>query len=273
MEWKNIYRGIIMGASDVVPGVSGGTIAVLLGIYDRFIAAINGIFSKEWKKHIGFLIPLAIGVAIAILSLSHIISWLLEQHSGPTYFFFLGLIIGVLPFLFREAEARTRFKGKHIILLMVGFLAVGSLVFFKDPDQGLIITNKTMATYGLLFVSGFFASAAMILPGISGSLVFLIMGVYPTIMDGLSNLDWLLILFTGMGIFLGILSMSKVIHFFLERYRTAAFAMIIGSVIGSIVVIFPGWPIDNKLVFISIATFATGLFVAYLLGKVEYDES
>jgi len=156
---------------------------------------------------------------------------------------------------------------------VVGFLAVVSLVFFKDPDQGLIITNKTTATYGLLFISGFFASAAMILPGISGSLVFLIMGVYPTIMDGLSNLDWLLILFTGMGIFLGILSMSKVIHFFLERYRTAAFAMIIGSVIGSIVVIFPGWPINNKLAFISIATFAIGLFVAYLLGKVEYDEN
>src|SRR5690625_3110049 len=116
MEWKNIYRGLIMGASDVVPGVSGGTMAVLLGIYDRFIAAIDGIVSKEWRKHIGFLIPLGIGVAVAILSLSHVISWLLEQHSRPTYFFFLGLIIGVLPFLFREAEARTRFKDRKSVV-------------------------------------------------------------------------------------------------------------------------------------------------------------
>src|SRR5690625_8009827 len=110
MEWKNIYRGIIMGASDVVPGVSGGTIAVLLGIYDRFIAAINGIFSKEWKKHIGFLIPLPIGVAIAILSLIPILSWLLEQLSGPPSFFFLVVLFGDQHFLFREAESRTGFK-------------------------------------------------------------------------------------------------------------------------------------------------------------------
>lgn len=273
MEWKNIYRGFVMGASDVIPGVSGGTIAVLLGIYDRFIAAINGIFSKQWKKHLEFLIPLGIGVAIAILSLSHVIGWLVKHHSGPTYFFFLGLIIGVLPLLFREADARARFKSKHILLLIVGLLLVGTLFFFKDPEQGSVIINKTIATYGWLFIAGFFASAAMILPGISGSLVFLIMGVYPTIMHGISNFDWLLILVTGTGIFLGIISMSKVIHFFLERYRTSTFAMIIGSVIGSIFVIFPGWPIDMKLTLISVVTFAIGLFVAYILGKVEYDEA
>lgn len=88
MEWRNIYRGLLMGATDLVPGISGGTIAVLLGIYDRLIAAISGIFSKEWKKHIGFLIPLGLGMVIAIFLLASLIEWLFEHYPGPTQFFF-----------------------------------------------------------------------------------------------------------------------------------------------------------------------------------------
>src|SRR5699024_5672036 len=91
MEWKNIYRGLLMGASDVIPGVSGGTIAVLLGIYDRLIAAINGFFSKEWKKHLTFLIPLGIGMATAVLLLSRVIEWLFNHYPAPTNFFFFIL--------------------------------------------------------------------------------------------------------------------------------------------------------------------------------------
>src|SRR5690625_5145324 len=107
MEWKNLYRGFIMGGTDVIHGVSGGTIAVVLGIYDRLIAAINGIFSKDWKKHLGFLIPLGIGIVTAIFTLAHLMEWLLIYYPGPTFYFFLGLIIGVLPLLFREVDVKT----------------------------------------------------------------------------------------------------------------------------------------------------------------------
>src|SRR5699024_12257851 len=80
MKWRNVYRGFFIGTSDIVPGVSGGTIAVLLGIYDQLIAAITGLFSKEWKKHIGFLLPLVIGAGLAIFSFSHLMEWLLTYH-------------------------------------------------------------------------------------------------------------------------------------------------------------------------------------------------
>src|SRR5690606_23243562 len=154
----------------------GGTIAVLLGIYDRLIAAINGLVSKDWKKQLGFLIPLGIGVVSAILLLSHLIEWLFERHPGPTQFFFLGLIIGILPYLFNQAEVKVNFKVNHYLFLIFGALAVGSMMFLHESD-GMVIENLTLSTYILLFFSGFIASAAMILPGISGSFILLVIGV------------------------------------------------------------------------------------------------
>jgi len=270
MEWKNIYRGMLMGASDVIPGVSGGTIAVLLGIYDRLIAAINGFFSKDWKKHLTFLIPLGIGMAAAVLLLSRVIEWLFNHYPAPTNFFFLGLIIGVLPYLFHKADAKNQFKTKHIILLIIGAVLVGSM-FFLNATEGTVIENKTPATYALLFFSGFIGSAAMILPGISGSFMLLVIGVYPTVISAISNLQLGIMAVVGAGIVIGIVAMSKIINFFLTRFYTGTFAIIIGLVIGSIVVVFPGWPTGTSMILLSVGTFAAGLLVAYILGKVEYE--
>lgn len=270
MEWKNIYRGLFMGASDVVPGVSGGTIAVVLGIYDRLIAAINGFFSKEWKKHFRFLFPLGLGIVFAIFTLSRLMDWLIQNHSIPTFFFFIGLILGVLPLLFREAEARHTFTIFHFILLLVGIIIVSSLLFIKEPDQSALIVDRTFSTYLLLFFSGMLASAAMILPGISGSLILLIIGVYSTVIHAISHLEISVIAVTGVGILFGIIFMSKIIHYFFYRFQTATYAIIIGLVTGSIFVIFPGWPTDPFLLIITILAFTSGLFVAYILGKVEY---
>ncbi len=269
MEWKNIYRGLIMGASDVIPGVSGGTIAVLLGIYDKLITAINGLFSKSWKKQLGFLIPLGIGMAAAVLLLSRVIEWLFEHYPGPTNFFFLGLIIGVLPYLFHKADAKSQFQTKHVLLLVIGVILIGTMLFL-NPSEGTVIEDKTGNTYLLLFVSGFIASAAMILPGISGSFMLLVIGVYPTVISAISNLQLGTMAVIGAGIIIGIGAMSKIINFFLRNYHTGTFAVIIGLVAGSVFVIFPGWPENAAGVGLSVAAFAAGLLAAYVLGRVEY---
>lgn len=268
MHWKNIYRGILMGVSDIVPGVSGGTIAVLLGIYDRLIAAINGLFSKDWKRHLGFLIPLGIGAGLALYTLSHLVGWLLDTHPVPTFFAFIGLIIGVLPFLFHESGAKTNFRLIHYLLLMIGIIIL--ILLPEAPGKGEIIFERTLGVYALLFFAGFIASTAMILPGISGSLILMIIGAFSTVINGLKELDILLILVVGSGILFGLLTMSKVINYFLTHYRTGTFALIIGLVIGSIYVIFPGLPIGTSMWLMSTLTFMLGLLVAYLLGKVEY---
>ncbi|WP_226038171.1 DUF368 domain-containing protein [Aquibacillus saliphilus] len=271
MEWKNIYRGLLMGASDVVPGVSGGTIAVVLGIYEQLIEAINGFFSKEWKRHLGFLIPLGVGILVAIKVLAGLIEWLFEYHPGPTQFAFLGLIIGVLPYLFHKSDAKSNFKAKHILLLFIGAAIVTSMLF-GGSEETEPLTNFTLTSYLWLFMSGFLASAAMILPGVSGSFLLLIIGSYSTVLNAINVLNFNVIAVVGIGILLGILTMSKVIHFFLENYTTGTFAVVIGLVIGSVFVIFPGWPVSAEGLITSVLTFATGLLVAFLLGRIEYKQ-
>ncbi|WP_409252605.1 DUF368 domain-containing protein [Bacillus sp. SCS-153A] len=269
-EWKNIYRGMIMGASDVIPGVSGGTIAVMLGIYDRLIAAINGIFSKEWKQHLRFLIPLGMGVVTSILLLAKLIEWLFEHYPAPTQFLFMGLIIGIIPYLAKKSEMKHTFKQNHYVLLLIGAVVVASMVFFKSEETA-VIENITAGTYIMLFFSGFIASAAMILPGISGSFILLIIGVYSTVISAISNFQLDVIFVVGIGVLLGIVVMSKLIKFFLERYSSATYALIIGLVVGSIVVIYPGIPDSASLIVLSVVTFLGGLFFARVLGRVEYS--
>ncbi|RWZ52289.1 DUF368 domain-containing protein [Halobacillus fulvus] len=267
-EWKNIYRGMLMGASDVVPGVSGGTIAVVLGIYDRLIEAINGIFTREWKKHLRFLIPLGLGVGTSIVLLASLMEWLFEHYPGPTQFFFLGLIIGVLPYLTHKADMKHQFEAKHYLILILGVAIVGSMALFQanetDPIQ-----NFTFSTYILLFFSGFIASSAMILPGISGSFILLIIGVYTTVIGGISNFQLDVIAVVGIGIVIGIIVMSRIVKYFLEHHTSGTFALIIGLVIGSVFVIFPGLP-EGIFWLVSLLTFLGGLLVAWLLGRVEY---
>ncbi len=272
MNWKNVYRGFIMGASELIPGVSSGTIALLLGIYSDLIASINGLFSKRWAKQLPFLIPLGVGMGTALLLLSRGMDWLLANYTEPAYFLFLGIIVGVIPFLFREADAARTFTGKHYALLGLGLLIIASLVFVKDPNQSSVIAEMDTSTYGLLFISGFLASVAMILPGISGSMVFLILGVYPTVINAISDLHVDRMVVISLGIAIGIVLMSRLMHFLLSAYQRGTYAIIIGAVIGSIAVVFPGFAEETSMLIWSVVAFAIGLFIAYILGKIEYKE-
>lgn len=267
MEWRNIYRGMLMGTSDLVPGISGGTIAVVLGIYDRLIQAVDGVFSKEWKKHIGFMIPLFIGIGLAILSLSNLIHMLLEDYNEPTLFFFLGLIIGVIPFLFKQANAKETFTKKHYIIMAISTLLAGSLAFFQPGSPEAWGPSLTGTQFILLFLSGWLASTAMILPGISGSFMLLLVGVYPTVIKALSDFQLIRIGIIAVGIVFGLMVSSKAIHYLFSHYPTYTYSIIIGLVFGSILVLFPGIPAS---IFLSFLTLLVGLLAAYLLGKLEH---
>lgn len=268
MEWKNILRGFAIGIADLIPGVSGGTIAVILGIYDRLIAAISGFFSKEWKRHALFLIPLGLGMVITILSLSRVIDFLLENYFAPTQFFFLGLIIGIIPMLFKELDSRESFKSSYWIAIVIGTILVASMAFIR-PAEADIITNLSPATMALLFFSGWLASMAMLLPGISGSFILLLIGVYPTAIRALSELNIPLILIIGAGVGVGFIVSSKIIRYLLTHKPGITFAVIIGLVLGSLAVVFPGLPESGLQWMLSLVMFAAGWIIVHLLNRVS----
>ncbi|WP_067837595.1 DUF368 domain-containing protein [Amphibacillus sediminis] len=265
MHWKNIYRGFMMGAIDVVPGVSGGTIALVLGIYDQLILSINGLFSKDWRKHLSFLIPLGIGIVSAVWLLSGLLEWLFEHHPKPTQFAFLGLILGVLPYLLKRSGASENFRVTHYLMLLIGVVIAGSLAFLHG-NEAFVIVDIHLREYVFLFFAGFLGSTAMILPGISGSLVLLIIGAYGTVINAVSQLKFDILIVVAAGIGVGIIVMSKIIKYFLTHYAYATYAVVIGLVIGSIFVIFPGWPQTTFELITSAVAFFTGLAVAYLLA-------
>ena len=266
VEWKNIYNGMLMGVSDLIPGVSGGTVAFILGIYDQLLASINGFFSKEWKKHIGFLIPLAIGMGSAILLLSKLIDYLLANHYEPTQFFFLGLIIGVLPFIVNEADVKSQFTGKHYTILTIVAVFLASLAFMSPIETTIITSLSFKSTIGLFF-SGWIASMAMLLPGISGSFILLLLGVYSSVIAAISSLNIPIILVVGAGVVLGFIISSKVISYLLKNHHFMTYAVIIGLIVGSIFVVFPGVPSSTGAMIASVLTFAAGLGITLIFGK------
>ncbi|MCZ8542447.1 DUF368 domain-containing protein [Psychrobacillus psychrodurans] len=268
-DWRNVFRGMAMGISDLIPGVSGGTIAVLLGIYDQFINAISGITTREWKKHIPFLFTLGVGMISAILILSHAVEWLLEEYPEPTNFFFLGLIAGILPFLLKEASSHGMFKTKHIVVFLIGAVLIASMAFFKPIETGNSIETLTPLSIIGLFLAGACASMAMLLPGISGSFILLIIGVYHTAINAITTLNLPIIFIIGSGIAFGFIFSSKGIRFLLSRFPLLMYALILGLVFGSLFVVFPGLTLILSNILLSLGAFFIGLVIAILLGNKE----
>ena len=163
MQWRNLYRGFFIGITDLIPGVSGGTIAFLLGIYDELLTSISGFFSRNWKKYIGFLLPLGIGIGVTLLLFSRVIEYLLKNYYAPTQFFFLGLIIGILPFLTKQVNVKKDFKFIHLLVLLIVATALASLAFI-NPIDDTPITKLTSSNALGLFLAGWAGSMAMLLP-------------------------------------------------------------------------------------------------------------
>ncbi|WP_078552667.1 DUF368 domain-containing protein [Bacillus alkalicellulosilyticus] len=269
IEWKNLFRGMMMGISDLVPGISGGTIAVVLGIYDRFISSISKFFSREWKAQLGFLVPLGTGMVGAIFLLAHLITWLLSTYAQPTYFFFLGLIAGILPYLLRKVDYKKTFTPIHYLVLVIAAISLGSTIFIGEGNNvSFEVVSFMDAIY--LFVSAFFGSMAMLLPGISGSFVLLTFGTYEFVMEAIKSMNIAMILLVGSGIALGFIVSSKVIGMLLKKLPIMTYAFIIGIVIGSMVVIFPGIEQSIGLLLVSIFTFVVGFYIAVYLGRLEH---
>ncbi|WP_437271858.1 DUF368 domain-containing protein [Staphylococcus succinus] len=276
IKWSNLWRGFAMGTSDLVPGVSGGTIALLLGIYNDFIRSISGIFSKRFWESLKFLIPIVLGMLIAIGSLSKLINFLLNTHPIPTLFFFVGLILGIIPYLLKTSRFKQTFTAKHYMLVVLGIVVIVVITLLNNGNKhaGETLTFST-SLFIKYFIAGVCASSAMLLPGISGSFMLLVFGAYGTILYAISeflsfNFNAVPILLTvGLGIIAGFLLSSKAIQYFLNYHTSLTYALIIGFVVGSLYAVFPGLPTSIFMWFISALTLIIGFFISYKLGHIS----
>lgn len=245
-------KGACMGAADVIPGVSGGTIAFIMGIYDKFVASLAAINAeavklfftgkfKEFWRHIngGFLLSLVVGIGVSVISLATVMQTLLSDFPIQTWAFFFGLIVASSIFILRGISGWSLRE----ILFLIGGILLGVVICTLSPTQ-------TPDALWFIFLSGAIAICAMILPGISGSFILLILGKYQYILGAVSDLvagqnvvgNLLTIGVFAIGAIVGILSFSKFLHWLLSRWHKQALIILAGFIIGSLVKI---WPWNN----------------------------
>lgn len=248
---KNAMQGFSMALADSVPGVSGGTVTFVLGFYDKFINSLNTLISKKGdkKEAIKFLVKLGIGWIIGMAIASLILSNLFETHIYQVSSLFIGFIIFAIPLIIKEEKENVKGKYKNLIFTLIGVVVVASITYF-NPQAGnganIDITNLNFGLALYVFVAGMVAISAMILPGISGSTLLLIFGLYMPIITGIKetlhfNLSYIPVLFVfGLGVIAGITLIIKAVKKALEKYRSQTIYLIIGLMIGSIYAIIMG---------------------------------
>ncbi|MDA7707381.1 DUF368 domain-containing protein [Flavobacteriaceae bacterium] len=239
-------KGMAMGAADVVPGVSGGTIAFISGIYEELIGSLNNInfsllknlknegFKSTWKKVNGpFLLALLSGVFVSIISLAKGVEWLLENHPILLWSFFFGLVLASIIYIGKQIKIKP--SDYKLFLAMAVGAVVAYLITTLNPAE-------TSDTNLFLFYAGALAICAMILPGISGSFILVIIGAYGPVLEALNSRNLKMILIFGAGAVVGLLSFSKLLKWFFEKYHRLTLAVITGFMIGSMNKIWP-WKI------------------------------
>ena len=242
-------KGICMGAADVIPGVSGGTIAFMTGIYEELVGSINAInttamkllFSGKFKafwKHINgnFLLSLIAGILVSILSLAKLMTYLLEHHPVQTWAFFFGLIVASSIFILKDIKG---WKFRDIVMLAIG-IVTGAVVCTLSPTE-------TPDGLWFIFLCGAIAICAMILPGISGSFILLILGKYEYMMGTVAKIvsgdgvpmDFVILIIFAAGALAGIIAFSKFLHWLLAGYHRPTLLALAGFIIGSLVKVWP----------------------------------
>ena len=268
----DILKGAVVGIANIIPGVSGGTMAVITGIYEKLIDIIGNIFShlKSWtklKEDLKFIIPIGIGAVVGIVAFSKVLEWLLGSYEMPTLYCFLGLIIGSLPLIFKNANDKG-FNIKYIIPFVITTALMILLNMINVDETILVEFGKTPIDILKLVGYGFVAAGTMIIPGISGSMVLMIMGIYNAILAAVSSLNITVLIPFAIGVGIGIIIVSKIIDMLLAKFYGYTYYAILGFIIGSIVFIFPGFAFSLTGL-ASVITFVIGFVVSFMISKIS----
>lgn len=284
----DIIKGMFIGIANVIPGVSGGTMALSLGIYDKLIGSVSNLL-KAPKKSILTLLPIIAGCGLGIVGFTYAIEYLLVRHTFVTCMTFVGLILGGMPVLYRSLKGKMAESGSGIgisgalCFLILFAIAIG-LPLLNSAEETMTTLSATPLTMIILFFIGIIASATMVVPGVSGSLVLMILGYYysiinavKTFFDALKAFDipvmfdlCLILVPFGIGVLLGIFLIAKLITFLFESFGIQTYCAIFGLILASPFAIFYNTGLFGQLSSLSMGTIILGFILAIAGGAVTY---
>ena len=274
---KLFFKGVFMGIADAMPGVSGGTIALLVGIYEELIKSISELnislfselkkngFNSFWKKLNGnFLLVLSLGIGISLISFVKISANLLENFPLYIWSFFLGLIFATIYVIYKMINLWSVVSLFFLVISILFSLFLSSFSIYETTEISLLF---------ILF-SGIIASSAMILPGISGSLILVILGVYAYLIKSIDNLEFIVIFTFILGAIIGLLGFSRILKYLFKNHRNVTYTIMLGLVIGSIEKVWP-WnksfsvELSNLNLSLSVSLVILGFIIVFLLEKTK----
>lgn len=262
--FKNFLKGIAISISQIVPGVSGGTIAMILGIYDKLLYAVNNIVN-DFKNQYKILVQVGLGAVIGIFLFSNIVKTLFDKFPIQVGYLFIGVILGGAPLMYRKATVKG--FSKSSILYLIAGVAIVLLMGEPDNTASAIITKLSLFNFIWLFFGGFVVAVALILPGISGSFMLFILGLYNTVMTAVAQVNILILIPVIIGVVVGTLVTARVIELLLKKFPNQTYILIFGFILGSVFAVFPGF--DGAKSFIGLILGVIGFAFTYYVSRNE----
>lgn len=260
-----LLKGTIVGGTMLVPGVSGGSMAMILGVYEKLVSSVSS-FEKHKKESLLFLGIFAMGGLIGIILFARPLLTLIEQYPMPMIYFFLGAVAGSIPLILKQAEVRT-YHWKVPLNILIGLFVV--LLFSIIPANifQFQVQGGTLS-FATLMLAGFVAAVALVLPGISVSYLLLLMGLYDETVKAISEFYLPFLIPLGVGLILGIVLTTKILESAITNYPQPTYLIILGFILGSIIEIFPGIP-SGRVQFLCLITLMLGFGSICLLSWKE----
>jgi putative membrane protein len=257
----NFLKGVLIGVGNIAPGVSGGALAIVLGLYEDLIQSVNTFF-QDIKKNFLFLLPIGMGAAAGVVGFSNVLHYLFDRHPLPTMFALAGLIVGMLPVFWNKANARG-FKSYYLIVLL---MALALSLYFSIVETGYNGSSpvEQLSITALLWC-GFLVAGSIVIPGISGSVLLIHLGVYGAVLKAIATIDIPNLIPLALGLGVGVLVFSKLMGYLLKRYYSITYYAILGFIIGTIPELLKGISRDHSLVTGTIC-FIAGLLVSLFIS-------
>ena len=258
-----VLKGLTIGGLMTVPGISGGTIAMILGIYKKLISAMNGLFERD-KKSFLFLLQVGLGGLAGIVLFSGYVLGLYEKFPMPMSYFFIGAVLGGAPFIYKSANEK-KFRATSVLYPLIGIVIVTLITLLPE---GIFTPGETFGIkeIALQMLGGVIVAIAFVLPGISVSQMLLMLGLYETTMHAVHTLNVLPLIPLGVGVALGTVATAKLMDKAINRFPNATYLIIFEFILGSVRDLFPGIPSLTEGV-ICIVTAVAGFFAIYTISK------